>query len=72
MNGMVSWHSDLVTECLSRMLRAAVLLAGYALSNYLFFLNKAIAGVVIGFTTFGILFYFLVIPPLPPTMAAHS
>jgi len=52
------------------MLRAAILLVGYAL--YLFFLNKAIAGVVIGFTTFGVLFYFLTIPPLPPTMTAHS
>ena len=60
MNGMVTWHFDLVMECLPLMLQAALLLLGYALSNYLFFINKTIASVVIGFTTFGVLFYLLV------------
>ena len=45
MNGMVTWHFDFVMECLPLMLQAALLLLGYALSNYLFFINKAIAGV---------------------------
>ena len=61
MNGMVTWHFDLVMECLPLMLQAALLLLGYALSDYLFFINKAISGVIIGFTTFGLLFYLLIV-----------
>ena len=61
MDGMVSWRFGLVMELLPLMLQAALLLLGYALSNYLFFINRAVAGVVIGFTTFGLLFYLLVV-----------
>ena len=61
MNGMVTWHFDLVMECLPLMLQIALLLLGYALSDYLFFINKVVASVLIGFTTFGLLFYFLII-----------
>ena len=61
MNGMVTWHFDLVMECLPLMLQIALLLLGYALSNYLFFINKTVASVVIGFTTFGLLFYCLIV-----------
>jgi hypothetical protein len=61
MNGMVTWHFDLVMECLPLMLQIALLLLGYALSNYLFFINKVVASILIGFTTFGLLFYFLII-----------
>ena len=61
MDGMVTWHFDLVMECLPLMLQIALLLLGYALSNYLFFLSRAIAGVVIGFTSFGLLFYLLIV-----------
>ena len=61
MNGMVTWRFDLVMECLPLMLQIALLLLGYALSDYLFFINKVIAGVLIGFTTFGLLFYFLIV-----------
>ena len=61
MNGMVTWHFDLVMECLPLMLQVALLLLGYALSNYLFFINKVVASILIGFTTFGLLFYFLII-----------
>ena len=61
MEGMVTWRFDLVMECLPLMLQAALLLLGYALSNYLFFINKPIASVVIGFTTFGLLFYCLIV-----------
>jgi len=61
MNGMVTWHFDFVMECLPLMLQAALLLLGYAPSNYLFFINKAVAGVLIGFTAFGLLFYLLVV-----------
>ena len=61
MNGMDTWHFDLVMECLPLMLQAALLLLGYALSNYLFFINKTVASVLIGFTTAGLLFYLLIV-----------
>ena len=61
LDGMVIWHFDLVMECLPLMLQAALLLPGYALSDYLFFINKTVAGVLIGFTTFGLLFYLLIV-----------
>ena len=59
--GMVSWRFDLVMESLPLMLQISLLLLGYALSHYLFFLNKAIAGVITGFTAFGLLFYLLIV-----------
>ena len=61
MNGMVTWHFDLVMECLPLMLQIALLLLGYALSNYLYFINKTVAAVLVGFTSFGILFYLLIV-----------
>jgi len=60
MDGMVTWKFGLVMECLPLMLQAALLLLGYALSNYLFFINRVVASVVISFLTFGLLFYFLI------------
>ena len=61
MDGVVTWRFGLVMECLPLLLQAALLLLGYALSNYLFFVNRAVASVLIGFTTFGLLFYLLII-----------
>ena len=61
MNGIVTWHFDLVMECLPLMLQAALLLLSYALSGYLFSINKTVAGVVIGFTAFSLLFYLLLV-----------
>ncbi|KAF9649519.1 hypothetical protein BDM02DRAFT_3128351 [Thelephora ganbajun] len=61
MNGMVTWRFNLVMESLPLMLQAALLLLGYALSNWLYFINKAVASVLIGFTAFGILFYILIV-----------
>ena len=60
MNGMVTWHFDLVMESLPLMLQAALLLLGYALSNYLFTIENVVAGVAVGFTAFGLLFYLLI------------
>ena len=65
MNGMITWHFDRVMECLPLMLRAALLPLGYALSNHLFFVKKVVASVLIGFTSFGLLFY-------PPTISAAT
>ena len=60
-NGMATWRFDLVMESLPLMLQAALLLFGYALSSYLYTLNHVIAGVAIGFTAFGLLFYLLIV-----------
>ena len=57
MDGMMTWRFNLVMECLPFMLQIALLLLGYALSDYLFFINRVISSVLIGFTTFGLLFY---------------
>ena len=43
------------------VLQAALLLLGYALSNHHFFISKVVASVLIGFTSFGLLFYLLII-----------
>ena len=61
MNGMVTWHFDLVMESLPLMLQAALLLLGYALSDYLYFIDKVVASVVISFTAFGLLFYLVIV-----------
>ena len=59
--GMETWRFDLVMELLPIMLQLALFLLGYALSNYLFLLNRTVAAVVIGFTTFGLLFFVLIV-----------
>jgi len=61
MDGMVTWHFDLVMESLPLMLQVALLLLGYALSEYLFSINKTVASVLIGFSTAGLLFYLLIV-----------
>jgi len=61
MDERVTWHFDFVMECLPLTLQAALLLLGYALSNYLFSINKVDASVVIGFTSFGLLPYLLIV-----------
>ena len=53
MNRIVTWHFDFVVECQTPMLQAAPLLS-YVLSNYLYFINKAITIITIGFTSFGL------------------
>ena len=61
MDGMDTWHFDLVMECLPLMLQAAILLISCALSDYLYLINKVVASVIIGITAFGLLFYILII-----------
>jgi len=59
-NGMSTWYFDIVMESLPLLLQAALLLLGYALSTYLFSMDKGASGVVIGFATFGLLFYLII------------
>ena len=61
MDGMMTWKFGPVVECIPLMLQAALILLGYALYSYLLFVNRVVASVVIGFLTFGLLFYFLIV-----------
>ena len=61
MDGMDTWHFDLVMECLPMMLQAGLLLLGYGLSDYLFSINKVVASVTIGIASSGALFYLLIV-----------
>jgi len=57
LDGIVAWYFDYVMESLPLMLQLALLLLGYALSLYLWGINTTVASVVIGITSFGVVFY---------------
>ena len=61
LDGIVAWYFDHVMESLPSMLQAALLLLGCALSRYLWNISTAVALVVIGVTSFGIVFYLSII-----------
>jgi hypothetical protein len=61
MNGVDNWHFNLVMESAPLVLQAALLLLSYALSDYLFSINKVVASVFIGITGFTLGFYLLVV-----------
>ena len=61
LDGTVSWYFDYVMESLPLMLQFALLLLGCALSLYLWGINKTIASVVLGVTSFGVAFYACII-----------
>ena len=56
LDGIVIWYFDHVMESLPLMLQAALLLLGCALSRYLLEVNTTIASVILGATSFGVLF----------------
>jgi hypothetical protein len=60
-DGIVGWYFDYVMELLPLMLQAALLLLGCALSRYLWEVSITIASVVLGFTSFGLLFYLFIL-----------
>ena len=60
-NGMTRWHFNLVMEFLPLMLQFALLLLGYALSDYLLTIDNLIAWVVAGFTASGVFFYTFIV-----------
>ena len=60
-NGVVAWYFDHVMESIPLMLQVALLLLGCALSRYLWEINTAVASVVVGVTSFGVLFYTFII-----------
>ena len=61
LDGVASWYFDLVMESLPLMLQVALLLLGFALSRYLWEINITVASVVLGVTSFGVLFFFFIV-----------
>jgi hypothetical protein len=59
--GIVAWYFDHVMGSLPLMLQASLLLLGCALSRYLWDIDVAVASVVIGVTSFGAVFYILIV-----------
>ena len=61
LDGIVTWYFDHVMESLPLMLQIALLLLGCALSRYLWEVNITVASVVLGVTSFGIIFYLFIV-----------
>jgi len=57
LDGLQRWHFHFAIESLPAMLQMALLLLGCALSLYLWTISRAVAGVAIGVTLFGITSY---------------
>lgn len=57
MDGMDTWCFNLMMDCLPALLNASLLLLGIGLATYLLPLSQTVAVVVIGFTSFCLLFY---------------
>ena len=60
LDGIERWKFHLVMESLPLILQCALLLLGFALSRYLWEVNRSVSSVVIGVTSFGFLFYLLI------------
>ena len=61
LDGIVAWYFDNVMESLPLMLQIALLLLGCALSRYLWEINSTVASVVLGATSFGVIFYLFIV-----------
>lgn len=59
LDGMGRWYFHVVMEGLPVMLQIALALLGCALSQYLWTINRTVAGVIIAATLFGFGFHFL-------------
>lgn len=57
LDGFEKWHFHLVIESLPAMLQFALLLFGCALSQYLWTISRAVAGVAVAVTLFGVTVY---------------
>jgi len=60
LNGIETWKFHVVMESLPVILQCALILLGFALSRYLWEVNRSASSVVMGFTSFGLLFYLLI------------
>ena len=61
LDGIVSWYFDHVMDSLPAMLQAALLLLGCALYRYFWDINRTVASVVLGATSFGALCYLFIV-----------
>ena len=61
LDGIVAWYFDYVMESLPLMLQVVLLLLGCTLSHYLWGTNVTIALVVLGVTSFGLIFYLFIV-----------
>ena len=61
LDGITNWYFSHVMESLPLMLQAALLLLGCALSHYLWGIDKVVASVVLGLTSFGVLLYLFIV-----------
>ena len=61
LSGVETWKFHLVMECLPVIIQCALVLLGFALSRYLWGISRSVSSVVIGFTSFGLLFYLLIV-----------
>ena len=60
LDGIKTWKFHLVMESLPLILQCALALLGFALSRYLWGVNRSVSSVVIGFASFGLFFYLLI------------
>ena len=60
LTGIEDWKFHVVMELLPLLLQCALVLLGFGLSRYLWGLNRSVSSVVIGFTSFGLLFYLFI------------
>jgi hypothetical protein len=61
LDGFTTWYFDYVMESLPLMLQFALLLLSCALSLYLWGIDRTAASVVLGFTSFGVVFYTFIV-----------
>ena len=61
LDGIETWKFHIVMESLPLILQCALALLGSALSWYLWEVNRSVSSVVIGFTSFGVLFYLFIV-----------
>jgi hypothetical protein len=61
LDGIVTWYFDHVMESLPLMLQVALLLLGCALTRYLWEINLTVAAVILGATSFGVVFYIFIV-----------
>ena len=61
LDGIETWKFHLVMESLPLILQCALVLLGFALSQHLWEVSRSVSSVVIGFTSFGFLFYLSIV-----------
>jgi len=61
LDGIVAWYFNHVIGSFPLMLQIALLLLGCALSRYLWEIDTVVASVVLGVTSFGVLFYIIIV-----------